>query len=229
VCQYLRWLVAETSGLALESIIWLFAFVLIWDLNARLQRRVKLLLIFATRLMYVIHALLTGDPLTFACSLIPIIAVRLARLRPSIYQRTIEDIVEVNVLVQLALHWALTSECLTCLKPFLQTWHESVPADSSTSQYWGALSGMLSNSSTKGPSGADKTYTHASRPSKHAEAEDEDVDGVLKLRADKSGFSTRIVSEKKQTRLPEAEADDNIELLPMSRIRVEMTTTMTLS
>jgi len=88
---------------------------------------------------------------------------------------------------------------------------------------------MLSNSSTKGPSGANKSYTHASRLPTHQKTEDGDVDGVLKLRADKSGFSTRIVSEKKQTRLPEAEADDNIELLPMSRIRVEMTTTMTSS
>ena len=209
--------------------LWLFSFALIWNLNAPLQRRVKLLIIFAARLVYVFHALLLDSLLTTTSSLIPILAVRLAYLRPSSYQRTIEDIVKVNILIQLALHWALTSECLTCLKPFLQTWHDSVPADSSTSDYWGALSNMLSNSGTKGQSGVDKSYTRASRLSKHQQTDDEDGDGALTLRADKSGFSTKIVSDKKQTRVPEAEAEDNIELLPTSRIRVKMTTTMTSS
>jgi len=56
MCQYIRWLVVETSGLAIESTMWLFAFVLIWDLNAQLHRRMKLLLIFAARLAYVFLA-----------------------------------------------------------------------------------------------------------------------------------------------------------------------------
>jgi hypothetical protein len=57
--QWIRWLVIETSGLAIELAIWLFAFTLIWDLNAQLQRRVKLLMIFAARLMYVCRTSLT--------------------------------------------------------------------------------------------------------------------------------------------------------------------------
>lgn len=64
---------------------------------------------------------------------------------------------------------------------------------------------------------------------KHQYTEQGKEDGALTLRADHSGFTTKIVSEKKQARVTEAEAEDGIELLPMSRIRVKMTTTMTSS
>lgn len=56
IVQYLRWVVVETIGLSIELLLWTFAFALVWGLNTRLHRRVKLLAIFAARLMYVIHA-----------------------------------------------------------------------------------------------------------------------------------------------------------------------------
>jgi hypothetical protein len=174
---------------------------------------------------------ISDSQLTSTSSLFPIIAVRLAHLQPSNYQPTIENIVMTNILIQMALQWSLVSECLTCLKPFLQTWHESVPADSNTSQYRGSLSNMLSNSGTKGRSGVDNSFTRASVITKHNRATigDEDRDGALKLRADHSGFTAKVVSQEKQAWTPEGEADDSIELLLTSRIRVKTTTIMTSS
>jgi hypothetical protein len=139
--------------------------------------------------------------------------------------------VEIAVLVQFALHWSLTSECLTCLKPFLQTWHDGVPADSSTLHYWGSLSNALSDSGTKGRSGADKSLARTSVLSRNHRANNGDGsgDGNLKLRADHSGFTTKIVSDDKSIWVPAAGAEDAIELLPTSRIRVKTTTTLTSS
>lgn len=42
------------GGLLIEIVLWLFAFILIRNLNTYLHRRVKLLLIFAARLVYVL-------------------------------------------------------------------------------------------------------------------------------------------------------------------------------
>jgi hypothetical protein len=175
--------------------------------------------------------MLTESCLTYISSLIPIVAARLARTKPFTYERTIEDIVVETTLVQLVLHWSLTSECLTCLKPFLQTWHDGVPADSSTPHYWGSLSNALSDSGTKGRSGADKSLARTSVLSRHHRTNNGDgsEDGNLKLRADHSGFTTKIVSEEKSTWVSEVEAEDAIELLPTSRIRVKTTTTLTSS
>lgn len=154
-------------------------------------------------------------------SLIPIITVRLALLSPSDDHHTLHDIVISNTLIQLALHWAMVSECLTCLKPFLQTWHDGVPGDASTPRYWGTLSNTHSQPS-KGRSGLEKSKKRISR----AHQATEDDSGALKLRADDSGFSTNIASERKgSTWMPEA--DDDIELLPAKSIRV--TTTLTSS
>lgn len=121
----------------------------------------------------------------------------------------------VNILAQIAMHWALISECLTCLKPFLQTWHDGAAPQSEQSQYWGALSNMMSNSSAMGKS-------EGNRSSKAYATAD---DGDLKLRADLPGFSTKIASER--TKKFVSENEDDIELLPASRIRV--TTTLTTS
>ncbi|KAM0714980.1 hypothetical protein Q7P37_009445 [Cladosporium fusiforme] len=194
-----RWLIIEIVGLAVEVLLFMFAFAMIYNLQTRLHRRVKLLLIFAARLV-----------------LIPIIIVRLARLHPKSEHQTINDVVMANILAQLAMHWALISECLTCLKPFLQTWHDGAAPESEQSQYWGALSNMMSNSSAMGNSGnnrSSKAYTSAKD------------NGDLKLRADLPGFSTKIASERKRT-YP-SDAEDDIELLPSSGIRV--TTTLTTS
>lgn len=148
-------------------------------------------------------------------SLIPIIIVRLFRLRPSPESQTVYDVIMVNILAQIAMHWALISECLTCLKPFLQTWHDGAAPQSEQSRYWGALSNMMSNSSAMGKSGGNRSSKA------YATADD----GDLKLRADLPDFSTKIASERKKTFTSENE--DDIELLPASRIRV--TTTLTTS
>lgn len=134
----------------------------------------------------------------------------------------------ISIILQLARHWSVTSNCLTCLKPFLQAWEDSV---SCTSEYWVSLSNPLSGSGTKGRSGADKSYARGSVLSKRHEANEGrgDDDGTLRLRADHPEFSAKIVSEDKREWAPEAAAEDAIELLPTSRIRVRTTTTMTSS
>lgn len=119
------------------------------------------------------------------------------------------------------MHWSLIAECLTCLKPFLQTWHEGVPPESEQSQYWGALSNMMSNSSAAG-----KSRDHGQSRTTKVTASRGD-DGDLKLRTDHPIFSTKIASDRKTPWTSEAE--DGIELLPASRIRVRTTTTTTTS
>lgn len=114
------------------------------------------------------------------------------------------------------MHWALIAECLTCLKPFLQTWHGGVPPESEQSQYWGALSNMMSSSN-----GAGKSRDHGSSRRQET-TDDRGNDGELKPRADLPAFSTKIASDRKGVWGPEAE--DGIELLP-SKIRVRTTTT----
>jgi hypothetical protein len=221
----------EAIGLFIETLLWTFAFALIWGLNTRLHRRVKLLAIFAARLMYVYHAERASDNLTVDHRLIPVVVIRLIRLSPSAYHHNISDIIDTNILAQIVIHWALISECLTCLKPFLQTWHESVPTDSNTPQYWGALSNFTSKHSTSQRSGTEKSnpdINALARP-RHQTAKEE-RDGALKLRSDDSGFSTKIASRRRGSSAAwTAETDDDIELLPVSSIRVRMTTTMTSS
>lgn len=48
---FIRWIAVETPGLIIELVLWVFAFTLIWGLNMHVVRRVKLILIFAVRLV----------------------------------------------------------------------------------------------------------------------------------------------------------------------------------
>jgi hypothetical protein len=167
--------------------------------------------------------------LTVDHRLIPIVVIRLIQLSPSAYHRTIRGIVETNILAQMIMHWALISECLTCLKPFLQTWHDGVPTDSNTPQYWGALSN-LTNSHSAHQSGAGKSNSRVGALGRTQQTDKEGREGALKLRSDDSGFSTKIASQRRGSSAAwTAETDDDIELLPTSSIRVRMTTTMTSS
>jgi hypothetical protein len=226
----LRWVIVETIGLFIEMLLWTFAFTLVWGLNTRLHRRVKLLIIFAARLMYVYHVERVSDHLTINRRLVPIVAIHLIRLSPSAYHHTIKDIIETSILAQMIIHWALISECLTCLKPFLQTWHEGVPTDSNTPQYWGALSNLKSNHSTHQRSGAEKSNQRVGALARTQQTAEGEREGALKLRSDDSGFSTKIASQRRGSSAAwTAETDDDIELLPASSIRVRMTTTMTSS
>jgi hypothetical protein len=155
--------------------------------------------------------------------------IRILRLNPSIYHNSIRDIVEVNILAQMIMHWALVSECLTCLKPFLQTFHEGVPTDSNTAPYWGALSHLASKNTTR-QSIEEKINPRIVALPRTNQAEEEEEEGALKLRSDGLGFSTKIASQRRGSSAGwTAETDDDIELLPASRIRVRMTTTMTSS
>jgi len=177
--------------------------------------------------MYPTNPLTNGHGrLTFALSLIPIITLRLARLQPSTYKRTIDDIITISILLQLALHWSVTSDCLMCLKPFFRTWEDSVPC---ASEYWGSLSNPLSGSGAKGHGGADKSYARGGVLSKRHQAIEGsgDDDGTLRLRADHPEVTTKLVLEDKREWAPEAAAEDAIDLLLTSRIRVRTTTTMT--
>jgi hypothetical protein len=128
------------------------------------------------------------------------------------------------------MHWALISECLTCLKPFLQTWHDGVSTDSNTPQYWGALSNLTSNHSANQRSGVGKSNSRIGALGRTQHTDKDGREGALKLRSDDSGFSTKIASQRRGSSAAwTAETDDDIELLPASSIRVRMTTTMTSS
>jgi hypothetical protein len=47
---FTRWIAVETPGLAIELGLWSFALILIWGLNMRVPRRLKLISIFGIRL-----------------------------------------------------------------------------------------------------------------------------------------------------------------------------------
>lgn len=83
---------------------------------------------------------------------------------------------------------------------------------------------MVSVSDTNG-----KSADHRSKVQSKADRTGED-DGDIKLRADGLGFSTKIASERKGSAAAwTEETEDDIELLPTSRIRVRQTTTLTSS
>ncbi|KAK6418478.1 hypothetical protein LTR95_017185 [Oleoguttula sp. CCFEE 5521] len=171
------------------------------------HKRIKLLLIFASRLL-----------------LIPAIILRLWRLGPSVYDNSTEAIVSVNILTQIVMHAALISECVTCLKPFLQTFHEGVAIPGGGSTYWGALTNVSQMPQSK--SGG----TQGSRRSriKFAERSWQESSGNHGLRplADRATITTKIMSERKERRSQRVEGDDDIELLPSSAIHVQRTTTV---
>ncbi|OQN98981.1 hypothetical protein B0A48_14841 [Cryoendolithus antarcticus] len=82
-----RWVGVEVAAILVELTIWSFSIMLIWRLIMRVQKRIKLLLIFASRLL-----------------LIPAIILRLWRLGPSVYDNSTGAIVSVNILTQITFH-----------------------------------------------------------------------------------------------------------------------------
>lgn len=115
------------------------------------------------------------------------------------------------------MHWALIAECLTCLKPFLQTWHEGIPSGNDQPQYWGALS-----NTTNDLSAAERSRNLGNLRAKKSTG-DHNEDGELKLRSDLPFFLTKITSDRNETRI--ADTEDGSELLPGRSIRVRTTTT----
>lgn len=180
--------------------------------------------------------------LTFATSLIPIVALRLHNLSPSLFTGTPHSITMASIFTQTAMHFGLIAECLTCLRPFMQTFHEGLAPANSTN-YWAGLSqvsqpGGMSNVS----GGAEKDLKNHMRVTAK-QIPDTDGgkgrrrytrggsdDGAMPFRSDRSGFSTRIESQRHHHLRDEwasENGDDDIELLPTNRsIHVRHTTTI---
>jgi len=93
------------------------------------------------------------------------------------------------------MHWALIAECLTCLKPFLQTWHEGIPSGNDQPQYWGALSNTTSNLSAAG-----RKRNLGDLRAKNSTGDQSD-DGGLRLRSDLPFFLTKIGSDRTRLEL----------------------------
>ncbi|OQO02776.1 hypothetical protein B0A48_11058 [Cryoendolithus antarcticus] len=178
-----RWLGVEVAAILVELVIWSFSIMLIWRLNMAVQKRIKLLLIFAS-----------------------------------------QAIVSVNILTQIVMHAALISECVTCLKPFLQTFHEGVAIPGGGSTYWGALTNVSQMPQSKSGGTQDSRRSRI----KFAERSWQENSGNHGLRplADRATITTKIMSERKERRSQRVEGDDDIELLPSSAIHVQRTTTV---
>lgn len=148
----------------------------------------------------------------------------------------------VLVFTQTAMHFALISECLTCLKPFMQTFHEGL-APGNSINYWGGLSEHTSQPGASNASGVgEKDLKKHMRASAKQLSSDEHSqpgykrryrgdDGKMQLRSDHSGFSARV-----DARRPRGDdewmsgGDDDIELLPTNRsIHVKQTMTMSVN
>lgn len=174
--------------------------------------------------------------LTF-CSLVPVIALRVYRLSPSAFHSSVSDIVAVLVLTQIAMHFALIAECLTCLRPFMQTFHEGL-APGNSNNYWAGLS-HTSNPGASQASGTERDMKKHIRVTAEQIPDSEDNagykrryrsgDGNMQLRSDRSDFSTRCES-KRDVDDGWMVGDDDIELLPTHRsIHVRQTMTMSVS
>lgn len=160
-------------------------------------------------------------------------ALRLARLQPSVYSSSsTHDVSMVYIYTEAVMHFALIAECLTCMKPLMQTFHEGLaPGDSNGQHYWGSLdqtkvTSPRSNLSGSGDKSAKKGVQVFQRevPSWRSSS----IRDRLDLRSDHSGFSTRVES-KRYDRGTRAE-DDDMELLPVDNtIRVQQTRTVTVT
>lgn len=171
--------------------------------------------------------------------LIPIIALRLQRLSPAFLHDTLDDLVMVHVFTQTAMHFALVSECLTCLRPFMQTFHEGL-APGNSNGYWGGIS-HTSNPGVSNASGAENELKKHMRVTASQIRDSEDAsggykrrhkghDGSMQLRSDRSGFSARCESKRDVDDGWTTAGDDDIELLSTNRsIHVRQTTVLSVS
>ena len=146
----------------------------------------------------------------------------------------------VQVFTQTAMHFALIAECLTCLRPFMQTFHEGL-APGNSNNYWAGLS-HNSQPVSGNASGAENDLKKHMRVTAQQLSDGENSkpgykrrykgeDGSMQLRSDRSGFSTRCESKRNQDdEWTSGHGDDDIELLPTNRsIHVRQTTTMSVS
>lgn len=172
-------------------------------------------------------------------SLVPLVAFRLRNLAPSVFHGTTSDIATVQIFTQTAMHFALIAECFTCLRPFMQTFHEGLAPGNSNS-YWGGLShtSQPGASNASGTENDMKKHMRVTAKQLHdGEGETRGYkrryrnnDGSMQLRTDRSGFSTRCESERHGHDEWANGGDDDIELLPTNRsIHVRQTTTMSVS
>ena len=150
--------------------------------------------------------------------------MRLTRLNPDVYNDSIHDITMVNYFTQAAMHFSLIAECFTCLKPFLQTFHEGFAISDGGDDYWGGLSGNMSGQRSNPMSNGSNAEKSSKRPKLSQREISHDS---VKLRTDRSGFSTRIESERRNHH--KSRGEDDIELLPNSNIWVQQTTTLSTS
>lgn len=128
-----------------------------------------------------------------------------------------------NVYTEAVMQFALIAECLTCLKPFMQTFHEGFAAQDGP-HYWGNLSASHPNSRNRSNEGTKNSKTGVvvvqkegpiwNRYGRRGYGDD------MELRTDVSGFSTRIEGRRTER----VRADDDMELLPASNIHVQKTT-----
>lgn len=127
-----------------------------------------------------------------------------------------------SLLAQIAMHFSLIAECLTCMKPFLQTYYEGAVAKGDSSHYWGELTNF-SQQPSKGSSGKQKQPRVVQQELSSGRRRSSREEVVL--RSDKrASLSTKITFESRAQ--GDDRMEDDIELLPPSKIRVQRTTTM---
>lgn len=235
MAKFVRWVGVEASGLAIEIACWIFAVSLVATLNMPIFTRLKLIFIFALRLLYVSSSISSALSLT-AYSLIPFIVLRLLSLSPSSFSGSTHNIVTVEIFTQAAMHFALVSECLTCLRPFMQTFHEGL-APGTGMNYWGGLS-QVSQPRSKASGGESDLKRHIRVVANRVPGDEDHQqsgrwqrgdEGNFQLRGDHTGFSAQIESRRNDDEWASAGSDD-IELLPSSRnIHVRKSMTMSVS
>ena len=166
-------------------------------------------------------------PVLTSDRIIPLVVLRLLRLSPSIFHNTPHDITMAGVYTEAAMSFALVAECLTCLKPFLRTFDEGF-APGNAPHYWGDLSQSQTHSGNRSGGGSKPSKPGVMVWQKEApawkkysgrRANNDDME----LRTDVSGFSTKIEGRRG------VRAEDDMELLPASDIRVQKSMTMSVS
>lgn len=165
-------------------------------------------------------ALLTSTiaVLTTNNRIIPLVAIRLVRLQPSVYSSSSTyDITMANIFTQAVMHFALIAECLTCLKPLMQTFHEGILQGFNGQHYWGGLditraTQPRSNISGSGDKNIKKGVQVFQRevPSWRSSSLRDRMD----LRSDHSAFSIKV--ESRRVDRAAGHEDDDMELLPVS-------------
>ncbi|KIX02270.1 uncharacterized protein Z518_08209 [Rhinocladiella mackenziei CBS 650.93] len=128
---YVRWIAVETTGLAVEVVLWMLSVSLVWGLQMKIQKRVLILVAFGCRLL-----------------LIPVVAIRLRYLSPDENHDPTFTSILAHILTEGALEYALISTSITSLKPFLKPFHTGAIVNTVGGSGSGLYSG--SHSATQG-------------------------------------------------------------------------------